>query len=166
MVDAQTAASGQRLSTRLTTFTNTVLSGHEPTVNSPVLCGASLCALSKKDGGIRLIAVSCTLRRLIAKAACSAVRERITERVAPLQLGFGVKQGAEADAHAARCYIRNLGPGEALLKIDCTNDFNTTNRDKIFSSTAECAPTLLPFIDGQQLDDATGSQRSSVTART
>jgi hypothetical protein len=33
---------------------------------SQILYGASLCALSKKDGGIRPIAVGCTLRRLAA----------------------------------------------------------------------------------------------------
>jgi hypothetical protein len=64
-----------------------------------------------------------------------------------LQLGFGVKQGAEAAAHAARCYLRNLGPGEALLKIDFTNAFNTINRDEVFSSITDYAPELLPFID-------------------
>jgi len=147
MVGEQTAAAGQQLLTCLTDFTNNVLSGHVPNVIRPVLCGASLCALSKKDGGIRPIAVGNTLRRLVAKVACSAVRDRVTERLAPLQLGFGVKQGAEAAAHAARCYIRNLGPGEALLKIDFANAFNTVNRDEVFESIADYAPELLPFID-------------------
>jgi hypothetical protein len=146
MVGEQTAAAGQQLLTRLTDFTNNVLSGHVPNVIRPVLCGASLCALSKKDGGIRPIAVGNTLRRLVAKVACSAVRDRVTERLAPLQLGFGVKQGAEAAAHAARCYVRNLGPGEALLKIDFANAFNTINRDEVFISMADYAPELLPFI--------------------
>lgn len=35
--------------------------------------GASLCALRKKDDGIRPIAVGCVLRRVIAKAVCSNV---------------------------------------------------------------------------------------------
>jgi len=131
----------------LADFTNTVLSGKVPITVRPVFCGASLCALSKKDGGIRPIAVGCTLRRLVAKVACSAVRDRVTQRLAPLQLGFGVKQGAEAAAHAARSYINSLGPGEALLKIDFANAFNTINRDEVFSSVAEYAPELLPFID-------------------
>ena len=113
----------------------------------PVFGGASLCALSKKDGGIRPIAVGCTLRRLVAKAACSAVRDRVTESLAPLQLGFGVKQGAEAAAHAARCYINNLGPDEAFLKIDFINAFNAVSRDEVFRSAEEYTPELLPFID-------------------
>ena len=106
-----------------------------------------LCALSKKDGGIRPIAVGCTLRRLVAKAACSAVRDRVAGQLAPLQLGFGMKQGAEAAAHATRCYINNLSPGEAFLKIDFTNAFNAISRDEVFSSSEEYTPELLPFIN-------------------
>ena len=106
-----------------------------------------MCALSKKDGGIRPIAVGCTLRRLVAKAACSAVHDRVAGRLAPLQLGSGMKQGAEAAAHAARCYINNLSPGEAFLKIDFTNAFNAISRDEVFSSSEEYTPELLPFIN-------------------
>jgi len=51
------------------------------------------------------------------------------------KLGFGMKQGAEALAHAARCYINNLSPGEAFLKIDFTNAFNAISRDEVFSSS-------------------------------
>jgi hypothetical protein len=61
---ADIAAAGQQLLTRLTDYTIIVLSGHVPKVVRPVFCGASLCALSKKDGGIRPTAVGCTLRRL------------------------------------------------------------------------------------------------------
>jgi hypothetical protein len=159
MVSAQTAVAGQLLLTRLAEFTNTVLSGHLPKAVRPVFCGASLCALSKKDGGIRPIAVGCTLRRLIAKAACSAVRDQVTQRHAPLQLGFGVKQGAEAAAHAARCYVSNLRPGGALLKIDFANAFNTISRDEVFISVADYT---LPSCC-RSLMSATGSLRFFAT---
>jgi hypothetical protein len=94
------------------------------------------------------IAVGCTVRRLVAMAACSAVQDRVTERLAPLPLGFGVRQGAEAAVglHAARCYIRNIGPGEAVLKIDFASSFNAINRDEVFSTTADYAPELLSFL--------------------
>jgi len=97
-VSEQTAFAEQLLLTRLADFTNTVLFRKVPIAVRPVFCGASPCALSKKDGSIRHIVVSCTLRRLVAK-----VHDRVPQRLAPLQLGFGVKQGAEAPAHAARC---------------------------------------------------------------
>jgi len=82
------------------------------------------------------------LRRLVAKAACSVVRDRVAEQLAPLQLGFRVRQGAEAAAHAARCYINNLSPGEAFLKINFTNAFNAVSREEIFSSSEEYTPRL------------------------
>jgi Reverse transcriptase (RNA-dependent DNA polymerase) len=94
-----------------------------------------------------MIAVGCTLHRLVAKVAFSAVRVLFTESLAPLQLGFGVKQGAEAAAHAARWYINNLGPDEAFLKIDFLNAFNAVSRDEVFRSVEEYTPELLPFID-------------------
>jgi len=62
-------------------------------------------------------------------------------------LTVGVKQGTEAAAHAARCYINNLSPGEAFLKIYFTNAFTAVSRDEIFSSSEEYTPELLPFIN-------------------
>jgi hypothetical protein len=66
-----------------------------------ILYGASFCALSKKDGGIRPIAVGCTLRRLAAKIVCT----RLGHFLNPLQLCFVTKYGAEAGAHSARNYL-------------------------------------------------------------
>jgi len=135
MVSAQTAIAGQLLLTRLAYFTNTVLSGKVPIAVRPVFCGVSLRVLSKKDGGIRLIVVGCTLRRLVAMMTCSAVLDRVAQRLTSLQLGFGVKQGAEAAGHAARCYINSIGPGEFLLKMDFTNASNTIKSSVLWLNT-------------------------------
>jgi Reverse transcriptase (RNA-dependent DNA polymerase) len=78
----------------------------------------------------------------------------------PLQLGLGVKQCAKVAAHAARCYINNLGPYEAFLKIDFINAFNAVSRDEVFRSAEALTPELLPFIDvccGQPLFLAYGN---------
>ena len=48
---------GQRLLSKLSEFTNLCLSGDIPDIICPVFFGATLCALSKKNGGIRPIAV-------------------------------------------------------------------------------------------------------------
>jgi len=82
-----------------------------------------MCALAKKGGGVRPIAVGSTLRRLVAKAACCSVRESVVAKLAPSQLGFGVQLGAEAAAHFARSFLTNIGKGQALLKIDFSNAF-------------------------------------------
>ena len=80
----------------LVSFVQMVLEGRTPLSIRPFLFGANLTALHKKDGGIRPIAMSCTLRHLVAKIAVSKVREELTSLLAPRQLGFGGKGGAEA----------------------------------------------------------------------
>jgi len=104
LTNVHTGDADQRLISQLTEFVNVCLAGDVPIAIRPVglFCGASLCALIKKDGGIRPIAVGCTLRRLVAKTASKLVQETMAAQLAPIQLGFVVKHGTEAAAHAAR----------------------------------------------------------------
>ena len=55
----------------LTRFINLVISGKVPLPVRPFFFGANLIGLNKPDGGIRPIAIGCTLRRLSAKCASS-----------------------------------------------------------------------------------------------
>ncbi|KAL5500326.1 hypothetical protein EMCRGX_G011871 [Ephydatia muelleri] len=64
----------------------------------------------------------------------------------PHQLGYGVRLGAEAAAHAARLYLSKLTANKALLKLDFTNAFNTVRRDKMLASVELLAPSIFPFI--------------------
>jgi hypothetical protein len=50
LTGASAADAGRRLLAILTEFANICLSDRVPEVIQPVFCGASLCALSKKDG--------------------------------------------------------------------------------------------------------------------
>jgi hypothetical protein len=141
-----TGIAGQRLIVSLTEFSNMCLAGQVPPAIRPILYGASLCALTKKGGGVRPIAVGSTFRRLVAKAACRTVKDEVVVKLAPAQLGFGIQQGAEAAAHAARSFLGNLSDGQALLKIDFTNAFNTLRRDRMLLVIREELPELFPFI--------------------
>ena len=67
-----------------------ILEGRIPLPIRPLFFGANLTALTKKCGGIRPIAVGCTLRRLASKCACQHALKSIPEKLAPHQLGFGV----------------------------------------------------------------------------
>ena len=58
--------------------------------------------LRKKEGGDRPIAVGCTLHRLVPKVAGSKVMDDMIDLLAPRQLGYAVRGGAEAAVHAAR----------------------------------------------------------------
>jgi len=146
MTSASAGDAGQRLLGRLTEFTNLCLAGRVPVVVQPVFCGATLCAVNKKDGGIRPIAVGSTLRRLIAKAACKAMTSKMAARFLPVQVGFGISRATEDVAHAARAYIAGLQPCEGLLKLDFQNAFNMVRHDIIFQTVVEEMPELYPFV--------------------
>ena len=125
----------------LTLFVNLVLDGGVPTEIRPIFFGATLCALRKKDGGVRPIAIGNTLRRLVSKVAVSACRDEYSNL---LQLGFGIKRGAEAAIHAARTFIHSHDD-MVLLKIDFANATNSINRDKALEAVSEHLPSLFSY---------------------
>ena len=86
----------------LTKFTNLLLSGEVPEFARQVFYGARLCALGKKDGGVRPIAVGNVLRRLAAKVGARPSSARLGSELRPIQLGFSTRGGCEAAVHAAR----------------------------------------------------------------
>ncbi len=129
-----TATGGaQVLLSALTRFVTLILQGKTPLSIRPFFFGASLTALTKKEGGIRPIAVGCTLRRLFAKVAGFRVRDEMATLLAPRQLGYGVRGGAEAAVLAARFYLQDM-QHRCVLKLDFMNAFNTLRRDKILQA--------------------------------
>jgi hypothetical protein len=105
LISDKLGLSSSNLLSSLAKIIDLMFLGLIPLEISQILYGASLCALSKKDGGIRPIAVGCTLRRLAAKIVCTRISEQMGNFLNPLQLGFGTKYGAEAGAHSARNYL-------------------------------------------------------------
>ena len=82
---------GKRLLTALTSLCNLVLAGKVPQCARDALFSASLCALRKKDGGIRPIAVGSTFRRLPARIAARAASDLLGLELRPVQLGVGTQ---------------------------------------------------------------------------
>ena len=82
------AEAGLRLLSSLTEFVNLILSGGVPEFAVRVFYGAFLCALSKKDGGVRPIAVGNTFRHLATKVGAKAMSAGIGETLRPIQLGL------------------------------------------------------------------------------
>ena len=140
-----TGESGTRLLHALTDLINLILAGKVPDEICPVLFGASLIALNKKDGGIRPIAVGCTLRRIAAKVASRSILEDLGFSLRPFQLGFGSPCGSEAIVHASRLFLRTINSG-LFLKLDFFNAFNTVNRSTILQAAADRIPHLFPII--------------------
>ena len=123
-----------------------MLGGRTPNAIRPLLFGANLIALRKKEGGIRPIAIGCTIRRLASKCACLHALNSIPDILSPHQLGFGVSGGAEAAVHASRVYLNHLPSHKAILKVDFRNAFNCIRRDKILEAIKEFIPELLPYV--------------------
>ena len=94
----------------LTIFVNALAAGRTPPSVLPHLCGATLLACQKKNGGLRPIAVGEVLRRLISKCLATASRRTANNYLAPLQLGVSVKGGCEAIIHSVTQLIVSTPP--------------------------------------------------------
>ena len=134
------------LITSLTAFVNFAISGNVPINARPFFFRATLTGLRKNDGGVRPIAVGCSLRRLAAKCLCASVFDEMGSRLFPHQLGFGTPMGAEAVVHAARAYLSHLKDSHLMIKLDFKNAFNSIRRDKMLHSATTKAPELLPLV--------------------
>lgn len=89
------------------------LSGQLHRVVCPYLYDVCLCALRKKDGGLRPIAIGSIFRRLTAKLARCSIRVAMAEYLQLNQLGFRTRLGSEATIHATSAFI--IDPGHSKL---------------------------------------------------
>ena len=133
---------GNRLLESTTKLVNFVLREKIPEVIRPIFFGANLCALSKKDGGVRPIAVGGTLRRLITKVGLNPISQDLGEYLRPSQLGYASSGGCDAAAHAARHYLTSTNKNKVYLKLDIKNAFNCLNRDIFLQRVKEKIPSL------------------------
>lgn len=109
----------------------------------PIFYGASLIAFDKKKTDVRPIAVGITWRRLSGKIVCCHIKEHLAEVLAPIQIGFGVKGGAEALIHAVRCFVKaDHDKPMAIIKFDFKNGFNMLFRKLLLTEIAEICPEL------------------------
>ena len=100
----------------------------------------------KKNRGIRPIAVGGTLRWLVAKIAGGKVMERMDLLLSPRQFSYGVRNGAEAAVHAARCYLQKADSSSVVVKLDFSNAFNFIRRDRMLKSVQRLVPVLSDFV--------------------
>lgn len=125
-----------------------MLQGKVPSSIIPVLYGASLFPLAKKDGGIRPIAVGCTLRRLVSKIVSKRSRH-LSSLLQPVQLGFATTNGCETAVHAARHFVESrldTAKVHAFLKVDVRNAFNCLDRNAILDLSRQHLPLYHPYI--------------------
>lgn len=147
LITISAAKSGKEVLSVITKLNNFILSGNVNEEICQYIYCASLCALTKKDGGIRPIAVGTSLRRLVSKQECRHVNEEIGKYLCPIQLGFGNKQGCEVAVHATRIFVSiSVGSKKVLLKIDFRNAFNSIERDRMLNKVNERIPSLYAYI--------------------
>ena len=115
----------------------------------PWLCGGSLAALHKKDGGLRPVAVGETWRRLTSKVLASIVVEDVREYLEPLQVGVGTKAGCESLVHVVRQWLgRNSSDANRVLAmLDLSNAFNCIDRSAFRAAARRVMPSAVPWID-------------------
>jgi hypothetical protein len=132
MVSFSAGEAGKRSLIAITKLCNFILAGKINEEVLPIFFGASLCALSKKDGGLRPIAIGCSFRRLAARVACFKHNCDIHSYLAPHQLGVATKKGSETAIHTVRTYLNlHENNDKIVLKIDFANAFNSVERDKM-----------------------------------
>lgn len=148
MLSHSAGNAGDLLLSSITSLCNLMLSGKVNQEVTPVLYGASLCALSKKDGGIRPIAVGNFFRRLVAKLCCFHLKDKLGVFFRPFQYGFGTRGGCEAVVHAAREYtfFNNEATDEVFLKLDFKNAFNSISRKVMLTEAAKISPDIYSFV--------------------
>ena len=135
-----------QLTNSLVKFVNLVVSGQVPSLVRPFFFHAKLIGLSKKDDGVRPIAIGSTLRRLVGKCISFSIRDDMHSVLAPLQLSFGTPSSAEAVVHAACTYLSSMNEGHLLLKLDFKNAFNSIRQDKMLTSVSVLAPLIYPLV--------------------
>ena len=148
LIDACNTTQNVSLLTIITNFTNMILSGNIPLEVREWLGGGRLCALPKKDGGIRPICMGSVWRRLASKVICSMMQPKFSTFLAPNQLGVAVKSGSEVLIHQVDLLYRagkNL-KNFVILKIDWKNAFNSIDRQLFLDSIYEHFPEIYNYI--------------------
>ena len=145
---AESAEAGMRLLASLASLSNLILAGKVPQCARDALFSASLCALRKKDGGIRPIAVGSTLRRLPARIAAHVAADLLGHEFRPVQLGVGTQLGCEAAVHGVREFVSRSEEEttRVVVKVDVKNAFNSVRRDVILSRIRDRCPALYPMV--------------------
>ena len=83
-----------------------------------------------------------------AKCANACVIERVSAILYPVQVGVGVKGGAEAAVHAVRRFLDDMSDyyrDKVVVKLDFKNAFNCLRRDRMLEAVQEWIPELYAF---------------------
>ena len=124
------------------------VSGSFPPSFASFFSGANLLALSKEGGGIRPIAISLCIRRIISASLLRALpSDSLSSFFLPHQFGVAVKNGVETVSWSVRVYADQALENDCIYQNDAKNAFNTIGRDPIRELLSLYFPQFLPFFD-------------------
>ena len=129
---------------------NLMCAGKVPQAVVPYLCGATLLASKKRDGGLRPIAVGEVLCRLSSKCISKAVRSEAFEVLTPLQVGVGVQAGCKSIVHTVSPVQEdsNILPElKWILLLDFSNAFNNVRRESMFQEVRARIPSMSAWLE-------------------
>ena len=122
LISVEATEPGRRLLRSITNLVNLTLSGSVPEYVRDSFFGAKLCALSKKDGGLRPIAIGSVYRRLASRMAAHHLASVVGPELRPVQMGVGTPLGCEAAVHATREFLTaNTSASATVVKVDMDN---------------------------------------------
>jgi len=107
--------------------------------------GARLVPLRKPGGGIRPLAMGSTLRRLAARAACAALKEKTCVAAGTQQYGVGRPAGCEL-FHKSVTALTDQDSRRVVLAFDAANAFGTLSRQCIWDNTKTRLPELAKTV--------------------
>ena len=134
----------------ISSLVSLLCSGSAPPEVTPHLCGATLLAPRKKDGGVRPIAVGEVLRRLVSKCLSSVAAPLVSTILPPHQVGVGTPGGAEAIVHSLQLLRANPLISDSdkwVLLVDFRNAFNNIDRALMFEELRSHIPGISPWME-------------------
>ena len=133
----------------LTELVNIMAAGKLPKLLAKHIASAPLTVLSKKDNGIRPIAVGETLRRIVSKLAFKESLKYVLPYLSPFQVGVGKKRAIEHAVFDLQEYINGNGNNseKVVLMLDFANAFNIINRQVFMEQTRLICPSISSWVE-------------------
>ena len=134
----------------ITETVNLLCSVRVPSEVVPCLCGATLLSSSRKNGGLRPIAVGEVLRCLTSKYLSRHAHHDAFQYLTPHQVGVGVKVGHESIVHSVSYILEDSNvpaKDKWTLLIDFSNGFNSISRRHMFEEFRSHVPSLSAWIE-------------------
>ncbi len=119
-----------------------LIDGKFPDWTHDYLTSLRLFALGTK---CRPLGIGEWLTRTAGKILVSKCKVDINKYLEPLQIGVGSQYGAESVIHSVRALLSEKGSGRIAIKIDCTNAFNSINRNHAVGKVMELFPAMAKF---------------------